>query len=100
MKRTKLFFISFASLFIVFISGSGGSLSGTYVGESNSLFDKLVFTSGSKVDIYFNGSEKEGSNEKEGNKVKISTSGDNQIITIDKNGCLDGRGFMGTYCRQ
>jgi hypothetical protein len=46
------------------------------------------------------GASKEGSYENNGNKVKISVSGESQLFTINDKGCLDGGGQLGTYCKQ
>jgi hypothetical protein len=100
MKKTKLFLSSLALSLILFLSSCGGGLSGTYAGTDNAFFEKLNFTSGSKVEVYFLGSSKEGSYEKNGNKVKITIAGENQLFTIDDKGCLDGGGQVGKYCKQ
>ena len=100
MKKTKLFLISFTLGLGLFITSCGGGLSGIYSGNGGAFFDKLNFTSGSKVEIYFMGASKEGSYEKSGNKVKITIAGENQLFTIDDKGCLDGGGQIGKYCKQ
>ena len=100
MKKTKLIVLSFMLLLGLFITSCGGKLSGTYSGNGEAFFDKINFTSGSKVDIYFMGASKEGTYEISGNKVKITVAGENQLFTIDDKGCLDGGGQLGKYCKQ
>ena len=100
MKKTKLIMISLTLALGLFITSCGGTLSGTYSGNGEAFFEKLNFTSGSKVDIYFMGASKEASYEISGNKVKITVNGENQLFTIDDKGCLDGGGQIGKYCKQ
>lgn len=75
-------------------------LSGTYVGKENAFFEKMSFTSKDKVELTFFGSTTEASYTIEDGKVKISNTGENQILTITDDGCLDGGGFIGTYCKE
>jgi hypothetical protein len=100
MKKKKPFLISLTLGLSFFIISCGGGLSGTYSGNGEAFFDKLNFTSGSKVEIYFMGASKEALYEKSGNKVKITIAGENQLFTIDEKGCLDGGGQIGKYCKQ
>jgi len=100
MKKTKLFLISLTLGLGLFITSCGGGLSGTYSGNGESFFEKLNFTSGSKVEVYFMGASKEGTYEVSGNKVKITVNGENQLFTIDDKGCIDGGGEIGKYCKQ
>lgn len=80
--------------------GCGHSLSGTYSGKGTGFLDKLHFKSGGKVELTFMGMTKEGSYEIEGNKVKVTNAGDTQVLTIDAQGCLDGGGLLGKYCKD
>lgn len=99
MKKTKLFFISFALVCMVVISGCSGSLSGTYVpDDGHGFFDKLEFISGNKVDIYTMGTTVEASYKIDGNKIVLGIGG--QVLTIDENGCLDGGKMIGKYCKE
>lgn len=100
MKKTKLIMISLTLGLSLFITSCGSTLSGTYSGNGEAFFDKLNFTSGNKVDIYFMGVSKEGTYEISGKKLKITMAGENQLFTIDDKGCLDGGGQLGKYCKQ
>ena len=100
MKKTKLILLSLTFVLGFFITSCGGKLNSTYSGNGEAFFDKLNFTSGSKVDIYFMGAAKGGSYEISGNKVKITVAGENQLFTIDDKGCLEGGGQIGKYCKQ
>jgi hypothetical protein len=86
-----------------FLAGCGHRLSGTYTADENSmsLFEKLEFTSGTKVEITH---PVDGTFEApyvvEGDKVKITVRGQTLVWTIDKNGCLDGGGMFGKFCKK
>jgi PBP1b-binding outer membrane lipoprotein LpoB len=88
----------------VFLAGCGSRLSGTYKVDSNGgiPFEKITFTSGSKVELTTAMTEAttEATYVVEGDKVKISAAGMTQIFTIDKNGCLNGGEMIGKFCKQ
>lgn len=89
------------SIFSMFLFAcSGDSLHGTYMGDEGSFLEKITFTSSDKVELVFMGSTVEGTYEIEDNKVKINNSGEIQILTITDDGCLDGGGFIGKYCKE
>ena len=88
------------TLAIVLIAGCGRHLSGTYTGEPDAHFEKLTFKSGGKVELSFMGSISEATYALEGDRVKISAGGMTQIFTLDKQGCLDGGGIVGKYCKK
>jgi hypothetical protein len=96
MKTLKL---SFLLLLTVLLASCGSHMSGTYV-NSGGLGGKITFVSGSKAQIEMMGATTECTYEKEGNQVKLINGDKNQILTIDKNGCLDGGEMMGKYCKQ
>jgi hypothetical protein len=95
----------FAILILVtaFLAGCGKTMSGTYVADGNSLtpYEKLNFTSGSKVELTH---PVEGTIEAtyvvEGDKVKITLRGTTIIWTIDQNGNLTNDGMFGKYTKQ
>lgn len=76
------------------------TLKGTYIGSHNAFFEKLIFKSGNKVEIVFMGTTSEIEYQLEDNKVKITNAGQNQILTITGDGCLDGGGHIGKYCKE
>jgi hypothetical protein len=86
-----------------FLAGCGSRLSGTYVADANGMspFEKLNFTSGSKVELTH---PVEGTVEAnyvvEGDKVKITVSGQTLVWTIDKSGSLNSDGIYGKYTKQ
>lgn len=94
-KAISLLIISFI-LFGCFENG----LSGTYIGEDGAFLEKMTFISNDKVELTFLGATTETTYIKEGKKVKIDNAGDNQIFAITENGCLDGGGFIGKYCKE
>lgn len=83
------------------LAGCGiGGLNGTYTPDERGFFDKLTFTSSDKVEITFFGSTAEGSYVVSGDKLKITVNNQTQVLTIGKNGCLEGGGLIGTYCKK
>jgi hypothetical protein len=76
-----------------------GGLSGTYSGKGTGFLDDLTFHSGGKVDATFMGMTKEGTFKKDGKRVTITVNGDTQVLTLASNGCLEGGGILGTYCK-
>lgn len=95
--------LSKASVFIIpllLFGCSGNGLSGTYVGQEGAFLEKMTFTSYDKVELTFLGATTEATYTLEGKKVKINNAGENQILTITENGCLDGGGFIGKYCKE
>lgn len=89
--------ISFA---FMLLAGCGGSVSGTYEAQGNAFFDKINFISSEKVEVTGYGNTKEATCKKEGNKVVISASGENQVFTLDENGCLNRGPQIGVYCKK
>jgi hypothetical protein len=76
-----------------------GGLSGTYSGKGTGFLDDLTFHSGGKVDATFMGMTKEGTYKRDGKRVTITVNGDTQVLTLADNGCLEGGGLLGTYCK-
>ncbi len=88
---------------LLLASCGGGGLSGTYIqsgGMSSMLGQAKMTFSGNKVQLEMMGSTTECKYEKEGDKIKLINGDKNQILTIDKNGCLDGGDIMGKFCKQ
>jgi hypothetical protein len=89
---------SLATLTLAF--AACGGLSGTYSGKETGFLDDLTFHSGGKVDATFMGMTKEGTFKKDGKRVTITVNGDTQVLTLAANGCLEGGGILGTYCKD
>ena len=89
---------SLATLTLAF--AACGGLSGTYSGKETGFLDDLTFHSGGKVDATFMGMTKEGTYKKDGKRVTITVNGDTQVLTLAANGCLEGGGILGTYCKD
>lgn len=88
-------------LFLITMTGcSENGLKGTYMGNQESFFEKLTFKSSNKVEIVFMGTTSEIDYQMEDSKIKIMNDGQNQILTITDEGCLDGGGFIGKYCKE
>lgn len=98
MKRLKITIVIFVIVLLSSCHNTG--LSGTYIGEEGAFLEKLTFVSHDKVELTFLGTTTEVTYSKEGNKIKINNAGDNQILYITNNGCLDGGGFIGKYCKD
>ena len=102
MTRTRLHRLALGLRFAMPALGllaCGGGLSGTYTGDGNSFFESLAFRSDGKVDITWMGTTREGTYEVDGERVAISSGGDTQVFTIDSQGCVDGGGLIGRYCK-
>ncbi|MBX2920807.1 MAG: hypothetical protein KF746_01345 [Chitinophagaceae bacterium] len=85
----------------VLLLSCNGGLKGTYNGSEGSFFDKLVFTSGSKVEVYYMGTAQETTYERDGDKVKIAGSGGSMVFKLDDTGCLTAEGLAGgQYCKE
>lgn len=85
----------------VFMLACGGGVNGVYEPENGEgFFEKLDFRGSGKVDITFIGSIREADFEVDGDRVRITTGGETQIFTRLDDGCLDGGGLLGRYCRS
>jgi len=82
------------------LSGCGSKLDGTYTpADGEGLISSITFKSGGKCELTGLGMTKEGTYELEGQKVKITVSGETNILTMDDKGCLDGGGIIGRFCK-
>lgn len=78
----------------------GGDLPGVYEPEGGAgFFESLTFHAGGAVDITFMGMTKEATWSREGSRIAITNAGETQVFTRGEDGCLDGGGFLGTYCK-
>ncbi len=88
---------------LLFLTGCGKGLSGTYVPNDDSfagvLIERIVFTSGSEVEITAMGMTRGGTYTVDGDRVKITVAGDTSIFTIAGN-CIDGGGMLGKFCKK
>lgn len=85
------------------LAGCGSKLSGAYKVDANGgmPFEKVTFTSGSKVALTDAlGGTSEATYVVDGNQVKISAAGMTQIWTIDKDGALNGGQMIGRFVKQ
>ena len=81
-------------------AGCNSGVQGKYLGGDEGFFESLDFKSDGKVEITFMGSAREGTYVVEDSKVKVTAGGDTQIFTIRDDGCLDGGGLVGSYCKN
>src|SRR5271156_151226 len=93
-RAMKLKSIVFAMLACLFVAGCSHGLSGTYLpkggGVGNGLvMDKLEFVSGDSVDITIMSQT-----------VLLSVNGQQQVFTLDDDGCLDGGAMFGKFCKS
>lgn len=84
----------------VVLAGCGGSgIEGTYSGRGTGFLQQMVFKPDGKVELTFMGMTKEGTYVVEDQKVKVTNGSDTSILTIADDGCLDGGGILGRYCK-
>jgi hypothetical protein len=78
----------------------GGGMSGVYEPPNGEgFFDRLTFHGGGTVDITFMGATKEATWKREGDRLTITNDGETQVFAIDDQGCADGGGLLGRYCK-
>ncbi|HSD73632.1 MAG TPA: hypothetical protein VLB75_02615 [Steroidobacteraceae bacterium] len=85
----------------------GGGLEGTYsgedaaTGERTGFLDSITFKSGNRLEATFLGQTKQGTYSVEGKQVTLKVADDDtpEVLTILDDGCLEGRGILGRYCR-
>lgn len=97
----RILALAIALLGASMLGGCSRQLSGTYkpTDETFALIEKIVFTSGDKVEITGMGMTKEGTYEIDGDRVKITISGETNIFTIAGD-CIDGGGMLGKFCKS
>ena len=96
----------FSSL-LPLLGACGGGLEGTYsgedaaTGERTGFLDSITFKSGNRLEASFLGQTKQGTYSVEGKQVTIKVADDDtpELLTIMDDGCLEGRGILGRYCR-
>lgn len=99
MKRINPIVFACILTLTICITGCSG-LSGTYVAKGDAFLERIAFTSKNGVEISAMGVTQSGTFKKEGDKVTISIAGENHEFVIDKDGCLDGGGLIGKYCKE
>lgn len=86
------------------LAGCGGSdsgaLTGEYIGQPGSWVDKLVFGPGNEVRAVDGEETALGIYSVDGKQVLVAISGDQSTLIITDNGCLDGGGMAGVYCKR
>ena len=94
----------FAALLACVCVGCGGGMKGAYTSNGRSfggaIISDITFNSGNKVEITALGMTQEGTYVLEGNKVKITVSGDTTIMSVDEQGCINGGGVLGKFCKK
>jgi hypothetical protein len=97
--------IIFAALIALLAAGcSHNTLSGTYLpkggGMGNGLvMSKLEFLSGDQVNISMMEQTVRASYKIDGKQVLLNVNGAQQVFTLDAEGCLDGGGLFGKFCK-
>jgi len=96
MIRKILFGVLFLGL-----SACGGenSLTGEYVGQENAWVDKIIFGPNDQVRAIDGDETTLGIFRVDGEIVMLAIGGDQNPMTIRKDGCLDG-GYVGVYCKK
>ena len=81
------------------LAGCSGGVKGTYLGGDDSLLKSMTFKDDNKVDVVLiNGIGGEGTFEVDGDKVRVSSNGTTNELTIDGD-CLRGPLMVGTLCK-
>jgi hypothetical protein len=84
-----------------FVAGCGAKMSGIYKATNeNSQYQTLNFTSGTKVELQNPLNTVEATYVVEDGKVKITTAGQTLVLTVGKDGSLDGGLLVGTFTKQ
>lgn len=84
----------------LFLGACGSSVEGVYSGNDSSWLETINFRDEGRVELTFMGMTKEGTYEIEEDRVRINNGGDISILQIMDNGCLDGGGILGQYCKS
>lgn len=92
MKKLVLLYVS---TFALFFSSCGGGLPGTYQMEGSKSYLRLK--SGGKLEGMILGNFFEGTYKKEDDRVVVSRGAYQEVLSINKEGCLEGR--MGKFCK-
>lgn len=79
--------------------GDGNSISGEYIGLNNAWVDKLIFGPNDQVRAIDGEDTALGIYTIEGDTLLVAIGGDQNPMTIRKDGCLDG-GYVGVYCKE
>ena len=77
----------------------GHGLSGEYTAGQHAFFDKLVFRSGSEVEVGFMNETGTGSYRIDGKRVLVTVNGRTQAFAIEGD-CVDGGPDIGRYCKR
>ena len=99
MKTLKILLTLFVSILLFSCLGND-QLKSTYTASDNAFFEKLTLKSGNNLEIVFIGTTIEADYRLEDDKVMINSAVETQILNITEKGCLDGGGFIGTYCKD
>ena len=81
------------------LAGCGPSVSGTYSGGDSGFFESLTFKGDGKVEVIFLGVTSEGSYEIEDERIRVSVNGQTVIMSVADDGCIEGGGMLGRYCK-
>lgn len=97
-RRLRLAVLCTASNLL--LGACGQSVSGRYDASPRGFFEYMDFRSDGKVEVGKFGSVSELTYEIENDRIKVSRGGQTQILTVDKDGCLEGGNMMGKYCKK
>ena len=101
MSTRRLLSAMSAALAFAACGCGGAAVEGRYVGQNDTIIDAMTFRSGGKVDVELVGVTHEGTYEIDGKTVTVvGANGARTPLTIASNGCLEGGGLVGTYCKD
>ena len=100
--------LALLSSLLPLLGACGGGLEGTYsgedaaTGERTGFLDSITFHASNRLEASFLGQTKQGTYTVEGKQVTIKVADDDtpEVLTIMDDGCLEGRGILGRYCRD
>lgn len=84
----------------VLLAACGQGVSGRYDASPRGFFEYMEFRSGGKVEVGKFGSVSELTYVVVEGRIKVSGGGQTQILSVDKDGCLEGGKMMGRYCKK
>ena len=89
------------------LGACGGGLEGTYSGtaangERTGFLDSITFKSGNRLEASFLGQTKQGTYTVDGKQITLKVADDDtpEVLTLMDDGCLEGSGILGRYCRE
>lgn len=81
------------------MASCGGSIEGVYSGAGTGFLDQIEILDDERVEVKFMGTIREGTYEIRNDTIRINVRGDVSELRIGDDGCLEGEGILGRYCK-